>query len=219
MSYYEDYFVSKNVDFYEVDGIVNKEKWVLSKSKILFILKETAGYKKSKFYLKDEIPCWIDDNVPTYVKIAKLVLLIEKSLADNKVFSDNELKIISSTKEELKEYIEYCSVININKESVEHKSNDQLVYTKYLENKELLQQQIIEIQPRIVVVGSDVCWKCISYETNGLYSDYQLKGIKKHKAVKAKGIIFYHANHPSAWTQGGFNVRNIYRSIMEFNSL
>ncbi len=215
-SEYDEYFKEKGIINYERDGAMNEKLWESAPIKILYVLKETAGYDKCPaFNLKDEIPLWLKKAVPTYTKIAKLSLVLLKSFERKSSLTKEECKSLGKNPTALFEALEHCAVINIKKTSGKSKSWDTVIRDNFNKNADFLQKQIDNLKPNIVIAGSSVCWECLSNNKNGLFKDVVNKKLNKHDCKKFGDIVFYHANHPSAWTSGGFKVVDIHKQIYD----
>ena len=226
-NYYIDFMTNRNKGNFEIDGAINMEEWKKSKYKILFVLKETAGYKDCRtFYLKDELKdTWLQYKQkqgnrkiqnPTYKFIAWLAKSIQIALVENRLLSNIEINKLDTGPESLIEAIEHCAIINVKKHSNPQKNSvDDDIYIEYLANKELLKLQIKELSPNIVFAGSSIVWKCLSDKNNGLYNDILTSTVKKFECKTFNGIIFYHANHPSAYGKHKMDKAKIHKQLFE----
>ncbi|MBL4700922.1 MAG: hypothetical protein JKX85_06665, partial [Phycisphaeraceae bacterium] len=102
------------------------------------------------------------------------------------------------------------AVINIKKHSGESISNDSEIRKESRANASVLKTQIQDLDPDIIVAGSTVCWHSLTLDV-GLFE--KAKECPKMHAENCGGTILYHANHPSAWTSGGFNICEIQETI------
>jgi len=216
---YDKYFEEKGIMHYEKDGAMNKKLWESATIKILFVLKETAGYDNCPvFFLKDAIEKeWLPDKNRTYTKIAKLALFLQKSFDKKSSLTKEECKKLDKNHDILFKALEHCAVINIKKTSNKiMRSNKNVILKNFNEHADFLQQQIDSLSPNIVIAGSTDCWRCLSKSDNGLYRKIiKNEKLNKHECKKIGNIVFYHANHPSAWAYGGFNVVNIHKQIYD----
>jgi hypothetical protein len=225
IDFYKDFMNKRNKGSYEIDGAINIEKWKSNKYKILFVLKETAGYQNCPpFYLEDELKnTWLQYKqkrgnqyiqAPTYKNISLLAKSLQMAFNRDKVLDAREILEISTKPDILFDAIENCAIINIKKHSnAKRKSDDKDILSEFIENKELLKWQIENLSPTIIFAGSSVCWKCLSGKKNGLYKDIITTPVKKHECKTFNGIIFYHANHPSAYGKYKMNIPNIHKQI------
>jgi hypothetical protein len=73
MDFYTEFMENRNKGNYEIDGAINIEKWEKAKYKILFVLKETAGYQdRPVFSLSSELECtWLQYKQKSQTKIRK----------------------------------------------------------------------------------------------------------------------------------------------------
>lgn len=217
---YDKYFEAKGIVHYERDGAMNEELWQ-SKStpiKILYVLKETAGYGECPaFNLKDEIKdLWLPRKNRTYTKIAKLALFLQKSIDKESSLTKEECKILDKSHEVLFRALERCAVINIKKTSGKSQSYDKEIRDNFHAHSDFLQKQIDTLKPNIVIAGSSVCWDCLSDSKKGLFKNViNNEKLNKHECKKIGDIVFYHANHPSAWAFGGFDVVKIHKQIVD----
>lgn len=217
LNYYKSFCDARGKGNYVIDGIVNEEKWANAKPKVLFVLKETVGYADCKtFFMRDEIPLWLRLS-ETYPPIGKLALALQVAFSKGKALSPDEFKALDFSLENLFAALEKCAVIDLKKHSGSSmKSNSQDIKREYAANRELLQHQINTINPDIIVFGSVLSWECISDPKIGLFQNIpELRSLKKHTCGIFGGKLFYLANHPSAWTEGGFDPEKIHRQIFE----
>ena len=230
IDFYKDFMNKRDKGNYEIDGAINIEKWKSNEHKILFVLKETAGYQNCPvFYLRDELKdTWLQYKqkrgnqyiqAPTYKNISLLAKSLQIAFNRNKVLTTSEISKISTKPDILFDAIENCAIINVKKHSnTKGKSDDKNIYSEFIENKELLEWQIADLSPNIIFAGSSVCWKCLSDKKNGLYKDIIITSLEKNGCKTFNGIIFYHANHPSAYGKHRMNIPNIHKQIfMEVN--
>jgi len=214
---------------YSIDGAVNLEKWNASKYKILFVLKETSGYHNSReFKLWDELKCiWLEYNQtrgkstvkiqnPTYKTVAWLAKSLQIAFENNRVLTQVEIKKLDTKPKSLKEAIDYCAIINLKKYSNPKKKSDyDDICSEYRANKKLLEWQIKEISPNIVIAGSSVVWECLSNKGNGLYKDIITSNLRKNECRSFNGIVFYNAYHPSAYGKYIWNIPNMHKQLFE----
>lgn len=116
---------------------------------------------------------------------------------------------------DLYDAISNSAIINICKHSGGPKSSDNYILEQGKKNSMIIRQQIDELTPEVIVAGSDVVWRCLSNPTWGICKDMICGSVKRHECKRFGTTIFYHANHPSAWTGGGFDVVKIQRQIFE----
>lgn len=214
-SEYDNYFEQHGIKHYERDGALDENLWN-SSNKILFVLKETAGYDKCpNFDLKDEIPSWLKNKNRTYTKIAKLALALHKAFERNSSLTKEECNNLTNNHSDLLDALKCCAVINIKKTSNKFvRSYDKEILDHFHMHRSILQNQIQYLSPNIVIAGSSVCWQCLSGSKNGLYKDnIRNSKLSKHECAKFDDIVFYHANHPSAWLSGGFDIAKIQNQI------
>jgi len=216
---------------YSIDGAINLEKWNVSKYKILFVLKETAGYHKSRtFELQDELKSvWLKYNQkpprgnkkiqnPTYKNVAWLAKSLQIALENNRILLQAEIKKMDTSPDSLINAIDYCAIINLNKysnSSPDKKSINDVICSEYRANRELLEWQIKKLSPNVVVAGSSVVWECLSNEGNGLYKDIITSKLKVHECKSFNGIVFYRAYHPSAPRKYKWDIYKIHKQLFE----
>jgi len=229
---YKIFMNERNKGNYSIDGAVNIDKWNASKYKILFVLKETAGYQNCNiFELQDELKSvWLrykqsfkngKRQNPTYKNAAWLAKSLQIALENNRILTQVEIKNMdtkpeSLTEASLTEAIDYCAIINLKKHSnpnPDKKSNDEDIRSEYRENKKLLEWQIKELSPNVVVAGSSVVWECLSNKGNGLYKDIITSNLRKNECKSFNGIVFYHAYHPSAYGKYKWDIHKIHKQI------
>jgi len=218
LNYYKNFCAARDKGNYVIDGIVNENKWNSAKYKVLFVLKETVGYSKCPiFHMKDEMPLWLKTKNKTYTKIGKLAVALDEAFSRNMPLTSEEFRGLDFSKVNLFAALEKCAVIELKKHSgVSIKSNWKDIKNEFIANRELLQKQIDTISPDITIVGSPICWECLTDMNVGLFRDIAgLNSVKRHECGVFAGKVFYYANHPSAWGNGGFSVEKIHRQILE----
>ncbi len=216
LDYYKNFCEARGKGNYVIDGIFNEEKWNTAKHKILFVLKETVGYSECPiFHMSDEILFWLKHRNKTYSKIADLAIALHEAFSRNKTLTPEEFAGLDFSIEKRFAALSRCAVMELKKHSgVSIISSAKDIKNEFIANRELLQRQMDEIKPEIVVVGSSLCWECLTDKNVGIFRDApELKSLKKHDCGIYNGKIFYHANHPSAWANGGFDPERIHGQI------
>jgi hypothetical protein len=212
LGFYRDFMEKRNKGNYEIDGIINIEKWEKAKYKILFVLKETVGNQKNAS--------------TTYKNISLLAKSLLIAFNKNRLLTSEEIKKLDTSPESLIDAIENCAVINIKKHSnAVVVSDNKNIYSEFLANRELLEWQAKILAPDIIFAGSSVCWRCLADKKDGLYKDiinHPVKHtLKKHECEfileheKAHAIVFYHGNHPSAYGKYKMDIPKIQKQIFE----
>jgi len=228
-TFYTDFMDERNKGSYEIDGAINLEKWNASKYKFLFVLKETAGYQNCKtFELQDELKSvWLQYlqpsgngkiQNPTYKKVAWLAKSIQTSLESNRILTPVEIKKLDTSPPSLIQAIDYCAIINLKKYSNSNpnkKSDDEDIRSEYRANKKLLEWQINNLTPNVVIACSSVVWECLSNKGNGLYKDIITSNLKENECKSFNGIVFYRAYHPSAYGKYEWDIHKIHKQLFE----
>jgi hypothetical protein len=237
IQFYKDFMESRGGRNYEIDGPINSKKWNTVKHKILFVLKETAGYEKltdnkKYFFLKDELKnIWLKDmpkktkngtikynKNPTYEKCAILAKSIQIAFDRGRFLTKDEIDNIDTGTKSLIDAIENCAIININKYSNSEKNScDENIRSEFTKNRKLLLWQIEKLSPTIVYAGSNVCFECLANKNNGLYKDIITapEHIKKFTCEKFAGIVFYYGNHPAARNKHEIKIQEIQKQIFD----
>jgi hypothetical protein len=115
----KDFMNKRNKGSYEIDGAINIEKWNPNKYKILFVLKETAGYQNCpSFYLKDELrDTWLQYKqkrrnqyiqAPTYKNISLRAKSLQIAFNGNRILTAEEISKISTKPNVLFDAMETC---------------------------------------------------------------------------------------------------------------
>jgi len=228
-SFYTDFMNKRNKGNYEIDGAINLEKWNTSKYKILFVLKETAGYQDCKiFELQDELKTvWLEYKQksgnriiqnPTYKNVAWLAKALKTSLESNRILTQDEINKLDTTPKSLIETIDYCAIINLKKYSnsnPDKKSDNEDIRSEYRANKILLEWQIKNLSPNVVIACSSVVSECLFNKGNGLYKDIVTSNLKVNECKSFNGIVFYSAYHPSAYGKYMWNIYKMYKKLIE----
>jgi len=208
---------------YSRDGAINPSKWASSNPRIIFMLKQTAGYSESSakgWSIVDEIERdggWLSPGKKaiTYKKLASLSWLLSESMKRGAPLSEQESKKLGKSRNDLIAAISNSAIVNICKHSGSVTSNNKYILDQGKKNSTIIRQQIEELSPGVIVAGSDVVWNALANSEWGICKDIISEPVQRHECKRFNNIIFYHANHPSAWTGGGFDVIKIHRQIYE----
>jgi len=220
MDYYDNFLRGiRNHSEFVRDGAINPNRWNQSPTKVLYVLKETYGYDGcgQGWSMAGELERkngWLDHGreAKTYKKIAQASWLLGKAV-DNGNLLPEEIQI-PSDRETLWKAIQDTSIINISKTSSQsRRSSSANIKQECKNNNTLLRWQIESLKPKIIVAGSGVCWECLSHSKWGVLKDIVSVKVPRHIGKKFGDVWLYHANHPSAWTAGGFNPRKIYQQL------
>ena len=199
-----------------IDGIINKEEWERQETKILFVLKEAYGDGNTSWSLTDYI-----NNLEQKDYIAKLwkriaiwtngILHTDKNFI--KEYDPNEL-----SNEKCCELLKKIAVVNIKKKDESKKSSEMNDIESYAKNdKDLLKEQIDNIQPDIIVCG---------YTCNCLDQIYEntIKDNNKNPnwfywyKIKGKRTIvldFYHPANQYPDLLNYYGLMNIYQLVLK----
>lgn len=173
------------------DGALDPKKWNKQKLKILFYYKETYNYgviNISDFYKE-----WIIKKVPAYCKAGVLAHMI---LSEDK-FKINDVSEIRQQADLLTESISKSAFVNINKTSnIGTKSNDSKIRGKSMLDKELLTEQLKQLNPNIIICGGRVSAQSLFHDLSFL-SEKKFE-FGKSKIVDNRIIVpMYHLSYPS----------------------
>ena len=211
MTTYEKHLQDRGLDQYTLDGAINPEKWAASKVKVLFLLKENYGYQECGIVrISDLAHGWLDDGIPTYLKSVPLAASIEIALQRNRPLSQDEINSVANNSELLHATLDKMAVVNIKKHSGNSKSNDAEIRDESRMNASLLNAQISELAPTIIVAGGTVCWHSLVFDI-GLFDSVQ--ECQKFEAVICGNTVLCHSNHPAAWAGGGFDIGTLHHAI------
>jgi len=222
---YKFFMNERNRGNYSIDGAINIDKWDATKYKILFVLKETAGYQNCNiFELQDELKnVWLafkkgKRQNPTYKNVAWLAKSLQIALENDRILTQVEVESLDITSKSLIEAIDYCAIINIKKYSNSNpdgRSYDKDIRLEFCANRKLLEWQIKTLSPNVIVAGSNVVWECLSNKRDGLYKDIITSNLKVHECRSFNGIVFYHAYHPSAYGKYKWKIQKIHKQLFE----
>jgi|GEM_PF-2631395 len=218
IAYYHSFLTARNNNPYVIDGIINDEQWNATRCQVLFILKETYGYSECRiFHMRDELPLWLKCKNKTYTKIAKLAMVIHDSFSKRRFFTSEEIEKLNFSHENLLGALRKCAVIEIKKHSgTSKKSDNREINAEFIANRELLQTQIDDINPNVIIAGSTVCWNCLADKKIGIFREIAgLELVKKHECGFFSNKVFYNAHHPASWRYGGFNIAEIYTRLFQ----
>ena len=187
--------------------------WTQSHPKILFLLKENWGYQDCGIiHITDLAHGWLNDRIPTYVRITTLAAAISLSLQRGFPLTKDEISQTKEDRDILHNALDNIAVVNLKKHSGQSKSNDIEIRNEARKNAPLLHRQISDLHPTIIVAGSTVCWDRLAYDLNLFRAT---PSCPKHTAICHESIILCHTNHPSAWRGKGFPIEDIHINIMK----
>lgn len=135
------------------DGITNLEKYSKSPIKILWILKEGNERKHEDRNHREFHSCvtWYSGWKSTY----KNIILTSYGMLNNCSFE--KLPVLDEDAKVNNQYVmDYIALININKNGGGGTANDSVIKANYAKHKEILLQQIHEINPDIIINCSRV---------------------------------------------------------------
>lgn len=149
------------------DGIANIDKFNKISPKILWILKEAVDEDKTAWDLCE----FMNETVTTYPKwyaTWKLIIQISYALINN-IFDYD--KIPTATK--IENITSYIALINIKKEAGTTKSKQKEINKCYLQTKDILLKQIIDINPDIILncSGVNILYKDLKSKTKGIITN------------------------------------------------
>ena len=212
MDTYSQHMKARGLEEYTVDGALNHDAWNSTPLKILFLLKENYGYQGvGIFQTSDEAAGWLKARIKTYIKIVQLAALLHDAYADGRSLSVERRRVILEDDRLMRETLNLISVVNIKKHSGASKSNDREIRYESKKNADLLREQISFLRPKIIITGGTVCWHSL---TNDIRISKAVPPCPKNGSVCSEGMILCHANHPSAWAGGGFDIDLLHRSIL-----
>lgn len=169
------------------DGIVDYDKYVHSRYKILFLLKETNNKERKSIdltkFLKEganRTHTW--DNIARWIKVM---------LQDSEPIWDNYKNI----KVEKKDLISRVAVMNIKKTSGGHTANNKEIIQIAEEDSKLIKSQIELINPDIIIS----CGSSVSNFINNNIADriggfYTRNGISCTKVLNKVNLNYLHPN-------------------------
>lgn len=204
--------IKKNWKFPVLDGITNNAAFQESKYKILWILKEPNKTKKNEIWdhrlFHRNITCY-DKWLMTYQKIIYSSYgILTNCLSFSKLPDIEENSIING-----KNILHEIAIININKGGGGSTSNNDSIRRYYFKNKELLHDQIEQIQPDIIINTSRV-WELfenITYE--------KIIGLKKDNFQYSKGkILTINTYHPNSRFSVEKYCNNIFHAFKAWKS-
>lgn len=178
------------------DGIVNLEKYLSAKYKILWILKESndlndknegGGWSLTKAI--DDLKCW--DNQPQTGRITfqRIIYSTYGLLNDFVLWKD----MAHIRNEEVFESIKKIAYINVKKIPGHATSNSLEIEQAYRENKSLLLKQIALYNPDIIITGNT-----LQYFFNDLPIPFDNKITNGKTAYyPSNDKLYIHAYHPS----------------------
>jgi hypothetical protein len=172
-------------DHFVEDGIIDPDKWVEASTRILFILRETNGYRKSMAALIHKA-CTTHPSSglwdrPTFHNVGRWAYGLLHA-------SDATLPSFETAHENRKTALLACAFINLKKTSGGARATQAVEHATARDAK-FLREQIELINPRIVVCGGT--YKTIKHH---LYPAIQKVGSRVHEV---DGRLFINANHPS----------------------
>lgn len=215
MIYYKEHLENnRGLSEYSFDGAINLNQWVHSEPKILFLLKENWGYQGCGIINTSDLAHgWLDaTNTKTYKRLTVLSACVHTSLKKGQYLSQKEIRDIGNNRALLHEVLDSIAVVNIKKHSGLSKSDDREIRQEAKRNSVLLKKQISDLNPDIIIAGSNVCWDALVYDL-GLFED--TPKCPKHHAIKHEQYILCYTNHPSAWSGGGFPIGDLHAEIIK----
>jgi hypothetical protein len=212
MTDYEKHLQQRGLKHYTIDGAINPAKWAESEVKVLFLLKENYGYEGCGVqHVRDIAIDSLAENNRTYTKCTSLVAAIEIGLQRGCPLSPDEINALSKDQELLSQTLEKIAVVNIKKHSGTTRSDKMEIYEESGRNKPLLESQILELAPTVIVAGGEVCWHCLIYNLE-LFKD--APDCPKFHAVVCRNTVLCYANHPAAWQGRGFDIPALHLAVL-----
>ena len=131
------------------DGIIDIDKYVSSKNKVLILLKEAYG-EDNAWSLADIIKnIWKGPKYKIFWTISYWLYLINKTTKTNiPLFPSSEKEL-----NECREYLLSSAIVNIKKSSGQSTSNQDDLMEYINEDRELLRRQIEIVNPSIIICG------------------------------------------------------------------
>lgn len=210
---FRNHFQERGIPEYSLDGPIDEQQWKHGTFRMLFLLKETYGYQGcGVFWCADEAHRWLDDGIKTYKKIALLAAAIIESVNQGNPISSTEVDALADNSEKLHDALDKIAVINIKKHSGESTSSDPQIREESVANAKLLRDQICSLKPHLIVTGGNVCWVSL---TDDLEIFESAPSCEKLSVTNHEGVLLCRANHPSAWSGGGFPVAELHQRIAE----
>ncbi len=210
MKSYENHLLTRGIQQFTIDGAIDRSTWDQQKVKILFYLKENYGYQDGGvMQIADYASGWLADKNTTYAKITALAEILHQAIEKGQPLNKEEINEVLQTVD-FQTTLRKIAVVNIKKHSGESKSNAPQIREESYANTSLLRQQIKELSPTIIIAGGTVCWHSLVYD---LDLSKESHDNPKGTSTRVNGTVLCHSNHPSAWTQGGFDIYELHKSI------
>jgi len=176
--------VLEESDHFVEDGIVCEEKWLKSKQKILFILKETNGYKGSISELintavrtRPKSGLW---KRPTFHNIGRWIYGLLKAKEQDIIYSEAH--------KFRKESLLSCAFMNI-KKTTGGRTATESVKENAKKYSKFIRRQIELLDPDIIVFGG-------TYEIMKKYVFIEMENVSP-RVYKYEKYICISANHPA----------------------
>lgn len=211
MTEYEKHLTQRGLNEYILDGAVNPAKWVESKVRIMFWLKETYGYQNCGIInIQDCAHSWLDTKkIKTYQRAVSLAASVELGIAQKRILTEQEIVSLSTNRDLLHDSLDRMAVVDIKKHSGLSTSDDREIREESRQNAAILTVQIRSLQPTVIIAGGNVCWHSLVYDL-GLFQEAE--NCPMFQAVICNNTVLCRSNHPAA--RGGFNIHKLHCSIV-----
>lgn len=164
------------------DGIVDKDKWNQSETKIMFLLKEAYDSKRKE-------GTW---DLPKYIQRKKVSGRTLKPMAQwacgvSHVINDKEIYSYQASGEDVEHALLSSAIINLKKSQGKHKSNHNDLKLYVETDWHFIKKQIEVIKPTIIICGN----------TWGLIKDKLSYNKISDRAYMSDNIIYIDYWHPA----------------------